>query len=144
MAKKSIAQVDWSNVEDVREFFCADRFAFDAGARIEWARPGDALCSLSIGPQHKNAAGILQGGVSFTLADFAFAVAANAAHPVTVSLNSQITFLKPPKGRRLLAHAREISSGKTTCCYEVCVTDEQETSVAHMVVTGFIRPCGRE
>jgi len=140
MAERGLDQVNWSDVEDVREFFAADRFAADAGAYIEWVRPGEALCSLKIGPQHKNAAGIVQGGASFTLADFAFAVAANAAHPVTVSLNNQIAFLKPPKGEKLLAHARRISGGRTTCCYEVSVTDELETRVAHMIVTGFIRP----
>ena len=135
-----MTMVDWSDLQSIRNFFQNDRFATDAGAIIEWIRPGEVQCSLEIGPQHKNAAGILQGGVSFVLADFAFAVAANAAHPITVSLNNQITFLKPPKGAKLIARAREISSGKTTCYYEVEVTDELETRIAHMTVTGYIRP----
>ena len=83
-------RINWDGREEVRAFFADDRFATEAGAFIEWVRPGEALCSMVIGPQHKNAAGILQGGASFTLADFAFAAAANAAHPVTVSLHNQI------------------------------------------------------
>ena len=135
-----MTMVDWSDLQSIRNFFQNDRFATDAGASFDWIRPGEVHCSLEIGPQHKKAAGILQGGVSFVLADFAFAVAANAAHPITVSLNNQITFLKPPKGAKLIARAREISSGKTTCYYEVEVTDELETRIAHMTVTGYIRP----
>lgn len=137
-------RINWNDIEEVRAFFADDRFATDAGAFIEWVKPGEALCSMVIGPQHKNAAGILQGGASFTLADFAFAAAANAAHPVTVSLNNQITFLKPPRGEKLFAHARRISEGRTTCYYEVSITDELKTSVAHMVVTGYIRPLAEE
>lgn len=133
-------QMDWKDLQSIRDFFQNDRFAADAGAVIDWVKPGEAQCSLDIGPQHKNAAGILQGGVSFTLADFAFAVAANVTHPVTVSLNNQIAFLHPPKGAKLIATAKEISAGKTTCYYEVDVMDELKTSVAHMTVTGYIRP----
>ncbi|MBQ8588919.1 MAG: PaaI family thioesterase [Firmicutes bacterium] len=131
--------MDWNDLQFIRDFFKHDRFATDAGAVIDWVKPGEARCSLELGPQHQNAAGILQGGVAFTLADFAFAVAANVTHPVTVSLNNQIAFLRPPKGAKLIATAKELSAGKTTCYYEVEVTDEFETSVAHMTVTGYIR-----
>lgn len=134
-----ITQVDWTDIEQVRAFFRNDVFATESGAVIEQVSPGEALCSLIIQPRHKNAAGILQGGVTFTLADFAFAVAANATHPLTVSLSNQINFLKPPKGSRLLARASRLSSGKNTCCYQVTVTDELGTSIAHMTVNGFIR-----
>lgn len=137
-------QIDWTNIQQVRDFFRDDVFATDAGAFIEWVKPGESLCSLQIQPCHLNAAGILQGGVSFTLADFAFAVAANADHPVTVSLNNQITFLKPPKGTTLLAHASRQSAGRTTCYYQVDVTDEMGTQVAHMTVNGFIRPLSQD
>jgi len=36
-----------------------------------------AICSLTLEAKHKNALGAVMGGVYFTLADFAFAVASN-------------------------------------------------------------------
>ena len=78
------------------------------------------------------------GGAVFTLADFAFAVAANAfEETVTVSQHVSITFLAPAKGKRLFAQARCRKAGRTTCLYEVDVTDELGGFVAHAVVNGF-------
>lgn len=56
-------------------------------------------------PRHLNAAGTVQGGALFTLADFAFAVAANAGGVLTVSLQNSISFLRAAKPARLTARA---------------------------------------
>ena len=77
------------------------------------------------------------GGVPFTLADFCYAVAANWKEAKWVSLSSQITFLGPAKGNRLIAEARMIKSGRSTNYCEICVTDEQGNLVANVTVTGF-------
>ena len=97
------------NLNETREFFKADRFAVEAaGAVIEDAREGFSRCSLELKPVHRNAAGAVMGGAIFTLADFAFAVAANCGGgAITVSLNSQITYLSGAKGS---------SSPKPTVC----------------------------
>ena len=128
-------------LEQARAHFYRDKYAVElTGVVIDEVGHRCAKCHLDIDERHYAAHHHVMGGVVYTLADFAFAVAANAAHPITVSLNNQITFLKPPKGAKLIARAREISSGKTTCYYEVEVTDELETRIAHMTVTGYIRP----
>ena len=78
------------------------------------------------------------GGAVFTLADFAFAVAANGfSDRVTVSQHVSITFLAVAKGRRLLAEARQLKAGRTTCLFQVEVRDELGTYVAHAAVNGF-------
>lgn len=62
-------------IEDIRELFKTDRFATDAGVEIVDAASGYARCRLAVRPEHKNAGGIVMGGVVFTLADLTFAVA---------------------------------------------------------------------
>ena len=126
-------------LDEIRERFAADRFAAEVtGVSIREAEPGRAVCVLPLGPGHMNANHTPMGGAVFTLADFAFAVAANAfAEEVTVSQHVSITFLSPALGRELTAQARCRKAGRTTCLYEVEVTDELGTYVAQASVNGF-------
>lgn len=127
-------------LEQIRDTFAADRFATDAaGCEIRLAEPGHAICAMTLQPHHLNAAGTPQGGAIFTLADFAFAVAVNAyAETVTVSLQHDITFLSPAKGSEVIAEAKRIRSGRSTCFYTVSVTDDLGSAVANMTVNGFV------
>jgi len=126
-------------MEELRKRFQADRFAVElTGAEIREAEAGRALCSLTLRPDHLNANGAPMGGAIFTLADFAFAVAANGfAEKITVSQHVSMTFLSPAKGLELLAEARCLKAGRTTCLYQVDVRDELGTYVAHAAVNGF-------
>ena len=127
-------------LEQIRATFAADRFATDAaGCEIRLAEPGHAICAMTLQAHHCNAAGTPQGGALFTLADFAFAVAVNAfAETVTVSLQHDITFLSPAKGKEVLAEASCVRSGRSTCFYNVTLTDELGTEIANMTVNGFV------
>ena len=124
-------------LDEVRALFENDRFATENGARVEDFGTGYAKCSLQITKHHQNANGSLMGGVSFLLADFAFAVAANHQQLGTVSLSSSITFLGVPRGQLLVAEARCIKEGRSTCYYRVCVSDELQTPVAEVTINGF-------
>ena len=127
------------SIEELRARFQRDRFATElTGADIREAEPGRAVCALSLRPVHLNANGAPMGGAVFTLADFAFAVAANGfAEQVTVSQHASVTFLSPAKGSELLAEASCRKAGRTTCLYQVEVRDELGTYVAHAEVNGF-------
>lgn len=62
-----------------RSVFSDDRFATEAtGIVIDHLDSHTAQCSLSLDGRHRNARGVAMGGVLFTLADFATAVAANS------------------------------------------------------------------
>ena len=124
-------------IDEIREIFKADRFATVNGAIIDKVGEGYAVCSLKITGNHKNAVGAVMGGVSFMLADFAFAVAANHEEMNTVSLNSTITFLGVAKGEQLIATAQCIKNGRATCYYTVSLTDEFLNKVAEVTITGF-------
>ena len=77
------------------------------------------------------------GGAIFTLADYTFAVASNFNAPQTVSVTSQINFIGMAKGKRLVAEASLIKDGRSTCLYEVNVTDEIGTKVAFVTISGM-------
>jgi len=125
--------------EELIRRFSQDLYATAlTGAEIREAEPMRAVCSLKLRSDHRNANGAPMGGAIFTLADFAFAVAANGfAEKVTVSQHVSITFLSPARGRELLAEAKCLKAGRTTCLYEVDVRDDLGTYVAHATVNGF-------
>ena len=128
-------------IEEVRKLFEGDRFATENGAVIEEIGDHTALCSLVITDKHRNAMGAVMGGTYFMLADFAFAVAANWERMGCVSLHSDISFLGPAKGKKLLAPAVCVKDGRSTACYRVTVTDDLGNLTATVTVTGYHLAC---
>lgn len=125
------------NLEEVRKLFEKDRFATENGAVIDAIGDHYAKCSLQLSDRHKNAMGAVMGGVAFTLADFAFAVASNWQEPGSVSLNSNITYLSTAKGNRLTAEAVCVKHGRSTSCYRIDVRDELDRLIATVNTTGY-------
>lgn len=129
-----------SALEEIRRRFQNDHFATEAaGAVIDLAEPGRAVCSLTLETRHMNENNVPMGGAVFTLADIACAVAANGySEKKTVTQHASITFLAPAKGKRLVAEASCLKSGRTTALYQVDVRDELGTYVAHATLNGYI------
>ncbi len=126
------------NIDEIRSAFAKDLYATETtGASIDDAAQNYAKCSFNITDKHKNAAGGVMGGAIFTLADFAFAVAANVGNPITVSLSSNIAFHGAAKGNKLIAEAKCVKSGKSTCFFIVEIVDDVGTLVATASFTGF-------
>lgn len=130
--------METQKLKEIRERFSHDRFATVNGAVIEEVAEGYAKCSMQLTDDHKNALGAVMGGAIFTLADFTFAVATNWQETAVVSLNASITFLGKAKGTTLIAEAKKVRSGRTTCYYTVEITDELGSQVAHMTSNGFV------
>ncbi len=128
---------DLETLEKVREFFKNDRYATETGAVIDEIGDHYAKVSLTINDHHKNAMGGVMGGVYFTLADFAFAVASNWQEPGGVGLNNSVSFIGVPKTERLIAEATLIKDGRSTCSYHVTVSDENGSPVAIVQCLGF-------
>ncbi len=124
-------------LEVVKKIFENDRFATENGMVIEEIGDGYARCSLLLADRHRNAMGAVMGGASFTLADFAFAVAANWQGVGMVSLSSNITYLGAAKGERLIAEAVCVKGGRSTGYYRIEVRDESGNPVAAVTTTGF-------
>ena len=127
-----------TDIEKAREFFGKDKYATVAsGIQIDEIGEHYSMCSMKITDNHKNAYGGVMGGAIFTLADFAVAVASNYNAPQTVSVTGQINFIGMAKGQCLIAESKVIKDGRTTCLYDVFITDELGTKVAYVTITGM-------
>jgi acyl-CoA thioesterase len=98
---------------------------------VELDEPGHAVVSMRVRDDMTNGFHITHGGLVFTLADTAFAIACNEDDTVTVAAGADITFLKSTvAGQTLTATAvRRTRSGRTGL-YDVSVVDEQGDPVA--------------
>ena len=127
----------FNTIDDAREYFKNDKFCAEMGITIDELGEKFCVCSLNIKENHRNAVGGIMGGVIFSLADFAFSVASNHVHNVTVSLNATIDYLSASKGERLTARAECRKDGRTTCVYNVDITDEFGKDIAQFTGTGY-------
>ncbi len=125
-------------LEEAREFFAGDLFATrQAGVVIEEVGEDRARCSMKLTGDHRNAYGGVMGGAIYTLADLAFAVASNfGKENATVSMVSQANFLSMSKGEVLYADAELVKDGRSTCFYEVRVSDDTGKLIAVVSFTG--------
>ena len=126
-----------ADIEKVREFFENDRFAVTNGAYIDERGDKTAVVSMAIESRHRNAVDTVMGGAVFTLADFAFAVAANHEKVGTVSLSANISFLKASRGSKLIARAECVRDGRTTCYYRVTITDNTGALISEVTINGY-------
>jgi acyl-CoA thioesterase len=133
------------DIREVREYFKGDKYLTMTGVVIEEAEDGRSVCTVDIIPEnHYNKGGVVQGGVTYTLADCAFAVASNykfldrgdTDKYVTVSQSANVTYFSPPKGNKLICTAQAITRGRVTSVYQMDVRDEQGTRVALIIVNG--------
>jgi acyl-CoA thioesterase len=107
-----------------------DRFAKYIGIDLLEVSEGFAVTEMILNENHLNGVNLIQGGVIFTLADYAFAAASNSAGFATIGINVNITYYKTPAGKKLRAVAKEISSQNRICGYKVDVLDEDGSLVA--------------
>lgn len=115
------AQAMWAN----------DHAADWAGMQIVEVDEGRAALSMQIEKHHCNGHGICHGGVTFMLADTAFAYACNSRNQSTVAQHNLISFLAPGKlGDTLTARAEEISLTGRSGIYDVKVTTQDGQTIA--------------
>lgn len=126
-----------SILENAKRVLEADRFAVLSGIELVDAGEGYAVCRITIKDEHLNAADRVQGGAIFTLADTAFALAANSQGRITFSINSSISYFKSTDGTTLTATAKIITSSRRICNSEIEVKDELGELIAKMTVTGY-------
>ncbi len=117
-------------MEKIKKYFKNDRFAEWAGIEILEIREGWSQVKMNITEDHLNGVGIVHGGAIFTLADMAFAAAANSHGNVSVAINASISYMKAGKGEWLLAEAQEVSRNPRLSSYTVRVTDDEDDLVA--------------
>jgi len=119
-AEKSAAAM-WSGDEASKWF----------GMQIDEIDEGRAVLSMTVKPEHCNGHGTCHGGVSFSLADSAFAFACNSRNKNTVGQHTFMSYLAPGyAGDRLTATATEISLTGRSGIYDVKVSNQDGTVIA--------------
>lgn len=95
--------------------------------QIEEVGPGRAVVSMVVRADMLNGHDIGHGGLTFALADSAFAVACNSYNKITVAAGGQIRFRRPVHlGDRLVATATEVSRDGRDGVYAVRVTRDDD------------------
>lgn len=116
--------------DELGEFFKRDLFAGKNGIEMVEIGLGSAVARMVVTSEHLNAVGTVHGGALFSLADFAFAMAANSGGQVTVAINVSISYFKALSSGVLTARAREVSGGGRIASYTVEIRDEPGDLVA--------------
>jgi acyl-CoA thioesterase len=116
-----------------------DRFAEHIGIERIFCKDGYWTAQLTVAEKHLNGLGVAQGGVIFTLADYAFAIASNTDGRTSTGLQTNLVFISPAQpGDILQAHIREISRRKTISVYEIEIrTTQTDQLIALFTGTGF-------
>ncbi|MDR3323829.1 MAG: PaaI family thioesterase [Zoogloeaceae bacterium] len=133
------------DLDKIRAFFAADRFAAQCGIVIERVEADLVQCGMEITAAHLNAGGVVQGGAIFTLADLAFAVHSNlpllcgAKVGMTVGQSNSISYLAAPRGKRLIARSTCLSRGRNISVFRVEIHDDLGNFVAEMRGNGFTK-----
>ena len=133
-----------TDLELTKRFFQDDGFVKLVGIEIVEVTAEKAVVKAKIDDRHRNANGSVQGGMLYTLADFAFAVLGNHNHPVTVTQVGQISYVKAAITDEVTATAREsVRSGHTTVC-QVTVQDDKGQTVCICNFNGFVKDVDKE
>lgn len=101
------------------------------GIALEAVRPGYARMGVTVRDNMLNGVGIGHGGITFTLADTAFAYACNSYDRPAVALSCSITYPAAARpGDRLVAECREIHRKGRNGTYDCTVTNQDGDVVA--------------
>ena len=112
------------------------------GMKSHRAPEGVGVASMTIQDKHRQRAGVVQGGLIVTLADYAFFEAVHTRmrpgdNAVTVEL--KVNFLAPARDGELTATAKLIGNGRRILVGEVDVIDDKDTLVARCLGTCLVR-----
>jgi acyl-CoA thioesterase len=99
-----------------------DRASRALGMSLDDVGPGTATVSMTLREDMVNGHAIGHGGLTFTLADSAFAFACNSYNRATVAAGAEIRFRRPTRlGDRLVATATEREREGRDGVYDVVV-----------------------
>jgi acyl-CoA thioesterase len=104
-----------------------DRASRSLGMVLDAVGPGTATLRMTVRDDMVNGHDIGHGGLTFTLADSAFAFACNSRNQVTVAQACDIVFVAPARrGDLLVAEACERTTFGRNAIYDVTVTRGDE------------------
>lgn len=113
-----------------------DHFASFIGVKMTEVREGYARTEITVEDRHLNSAGVCQGGVIYTLADFSFAGVANSHGILSLGISNTITFIKSGQlGDHLIAECTEVVNHHKLPYCDIKVSNQNGEVIA--VATGL-------
>ena len=108
-----------------------DKSSQALGISVDVPVAGEAVATMTVRGDMVNGFDVMHGGLTFALADTAFAFACNAYDDQSVAASGQIEFLRPAReGDRLTASAREDYRGRRSGYYSVEVRNQRDELIA--------------
>lgn len=111
------------------------------GIEIVEAAAGSSVCHLVLKDHHMNTGGRVHGGVLTSLTDTAAGVAVRSIRPEgksSATTDLSISFIRPPMGKTIEAHAEVIHAGKRLFRTEISVYSDEKliakTNATFMIV----------
>jgi acyl-CoA thioesterase len=122
-----------------------DALANLLGVELVEAGPGRCVLRMTVRPDHLNGYGGGHGGMIFSLADIAFAMASNSRGHMAVGINAGISyFVGTKEGDVLYARAVELNRSRRLGSYRIDVERNDGTLVAAFTGTVSVseKPAG--
>jgi acyl-CoA thioesterase len=108
-----------------------DYFSQWMGIKILEVSENYSRLQVTLRKEMLNGFTIAHGGITFALADSAFAFACNSDGKITVALDVSISFPKPGKeGDTLIAEAKQIARTNKTALYLIEVKNQNDELIA--------------
>jgi acyl-CoA thioesterase len=115
-----------------------DKAARALGVELDAVGAGYARMSMLVRDDMVNGFGICHGGVTFSLADTAFAYACNSRNKKSIALSCTINYLAAVQpGDKLTATAEEKSLGGRIGLYDVRIVNQNDIVVAEFRGTSY-------
>jgi acyl-CoA thioesterase len=109
-----------------------DRASAMLGMRITRVGQGHSEVKMLVRDDMINGHNMIHGGLVFSLADSAFALACNSRNKASFAMSCNINFIRPAMlGDELTAIAKEKSVTRSSGYYEVTVTNQDSKVIAH-------------
>ena len=107
-----------------------DRFSAWLGIEVLEVAQGSCKISMRVRDEMMNGFNIAHGGIAFSFADSALAIASNGYNKLSVALETSMSFTAPVKsGDKLTATATEISLTNKIGVYHILITNQEEVTV---------------
>ena len=115
----------------VNKMYAHDAFSQWLGIEVIEVTPGYAKVQLTVREEMTNGFFIAHGGITYSLADSAFAFASNGYGEQCVSIETSISHQAPVRaGDTLVAEAKEIKKSNRIGWYDVLITNQDHNVVA--------------
>jgi len=117
-----------------------DKFAKHLGAQIVEVSKGYAKTKLVIQQDFLNGLDVAHGGLIFSLADYAFALASNTKEESALAISANIYFVKSAVLKEeIFAEVREVSRSRKLGTYQGAVTTQNGEILAQFQAMAYLK-----